>query len=122
MIVRGITRPHLVAIARHQGMAVEYRGKGIALRPLGAHYRLDEEQRTTRYDFKTGKHEVYKAPIVCVHGHEAFIKAVLESHPAAEIETVVTTYKGLADFNARQPVIRERLREKYGESPCSCSH
>lgn len=60
--------------------------------------------------------------LVCGHGHSAFIEELLTAKPQAEVETVIGTHRGLADFHARREEIWQRYLKRYPKNRCACKN
>lgn len=56
----------------------------------------------------------------CWHAYEALIDDLFEQYPDITIRTAVTTYRGAADFDARQDQVRLQVAAKYGVQGCTC--
>jgi hypothetical protein len=58
---------------------------------------------------------------VCIHGYAAFLNALLHLRPEAHVFTGATIYRGLADFEARQEEVFERVKAGFGQhETCGC--
>jgi hypothetical protein len=116
--VYGLSELQIIATGRALGVYPEWRRYGgrkaddehnLALRPLGERYAvlLEEEEDTPAQR------------VVCQHGHEAFIRALLEAG-ARLVTTPLARYTSIMQMDAIQPAVRETYLERYGEDPCEC--
>lgn len=104
-------RQMLGEVARDVGVTateVRFTGRGIMLR-------LKPQQGSPLYRVRDRSR-----PVLCRHGHEAFIEAYLEQAPDAEIETLITTYLGLDDFDKRQDDLYDEIRSLTAGQECWC--